>query len=327
MMRRMIPVLLLLCLLLCSCQASDPIAPMASTATDLYIPAPDAAEALPREDMATLWFRFGSEPLLAQEQRVLTLSPTAPYELTLLQALAAGPAAASTELSGLFPPGTKVLSTHRQGRTLFVTLSRQIMNDFPDEPADWAANPAFSAETPLRRQLAMQAIAATVTENCDIDQVVILVEQTSQGSDSLRLRQRYYRTPGMSEDLAAPLMRDESMLLTAHQTLALILDCCAEQNLPRLYPFIARKDPANGKDRPTYETFCAQMDTLPRLSDWEASAGSVSADGQSAVFNVRLTLLDGGQVREHRCVIRLHRERDLWRIGLSQLTEREVSAP
>ena len=314
-------------LILTGCQRQDPIAPMATGEEAAAVPAPSEEALLPREAEVTLWFRFGSEALLAPETRTLTLTPGTPYELTLLQALAGGPAASSLELGGLFPPGTKVLTTHRQGRTLFVTLSRQIMNNFADEPATWSVTSPWATEIPLRRQLAMQAIAATVTENCDVDTVIILVEHTTQGSDSLRLRQGYYRTGGDANALAAPLMRDESVLLTPGNTLALLLDCYRSGDWARLYALTARTDPATGEVRPAYEAFAARMDALPHMTDYAFSAGSVSTDGQSAVFTVTLTTLSDGRTATSQGILRLHRERGIWRIGLSQLEGREGDLP
>lgn len=326
MMRRLLP-LLLMCLLLCGCTAHDPIAPMASIGDELAIPAPDGSAAIPREDTVTLWFRLGTEPLLAPETRTLSLSPTASFELTLLQALTGGPAAASTELTGVFPPGTRVTAAHRQGRTLFVTLSRQIMNDFADEPKDWAARADWAEEVPLRRLLGMQAIAATVTENCAVDEVVILVEQSQPGSDSLRLRQRYYRTISDETALAAPLRRDESLLLTPHNTARVILSCWQSRNWARLYQFVARTDPADGTARPGYDAFAQQMSALPHLTGFTISPGSVSADGQRAVLAAEVALLDEGDAATAAWTLQLHRERGLWRIGLSELTGREALLP
>ena len=320
-MRRCLPLLFLLCLLLCGCAVSDPIAPMASN--DLTAPGHDDASVIPHREAATLWFRLGDEALLAPETRELSVSPTASYELALLQALTDGPAAASTELTGLFPPGTRVNSVHRQGRTLFVTLSRQIMNAFADEPSAWESDPAWAEEVPLRRMLAMQAIAATVTENCDVDQVIILVEQSATGSDSLRLRQSYYRTGGDDNALAEPLTRNESLLLTPYNTARVVLDCCQTRNWARLYTFVARTD-ADGQARPVYDDFAARMDALPHLTGYSLSAGNITADGQRAAFTVTAALLDGTQTAERTWTLHLTRERGLWRVGLSQLTEREV---
>lgn len=320
-------VLALSLLLLTGCEGRDPIAAMVSTATDITVPAPAPEAALPRQESVTLWFRLGTEPLLAPETRSITLTPAAPFELTLLQALTGGPAASSLELNGLFPPGTKVLSTHLQGRTLFVTLSRQIMNNFADEPSAWATDPAWAAEVPLRRQLAMQAIAATVTENCDVDKVVILVEHTAQSGDSLRLRQGYYRVTPDANALAEPLTRDESVLLTPVNTAKLILDRWQLRDWARLYAFIARTDASTGEARPAYDAFAARMDSLPHLTGFTLSDGSVSPDGQSAVFSVRLTLLDDGRERIAEGTLRLHREKGIWRIDLSQFSGREGDLP
>lgn len=320
-MKRLLP-LLLLCLMLTGCTAHDPLAPMVSTATDLTAPAPAAMQAIQRNESATLWFRFGAEALLAPEARTLSLSPSAPYELTLLQALLSGPSASSLELRGLYPPGTRVIATHRQGRTLFVTLSRQIMNDWADEPQGTVPE----EEIALRRQLGMQAIAATVTENCDVDEVVILVEQGTELSGSLRLRQGYYRTDGDANTLADPLKRNEQMLLTPQTTLRVILQCWSERDWLRLYPYIARTDPATGAARPDYANFAAQMNGLPHLTESSFTGGSVTPDGLSAAFTFDASFLEDGHSTEvSRGLIRLCRERGIWRIGLSQLTRREVS--
>ena len=317
--------LLLCCLLLSGCTAHDPLMPMASTATGLNIPAPEASELPPQEEAATLWFRFGEEALLAPESRSLNLSPTAPYELTLLQTLVGGPSASSTELSGLFPSGTRVTATYRQGRRLFVTLSRQIMNDWADEPDGWQLLPEWQQEVPLRRMLAMQSIAATVTENCDVDEVVILIEQGQQITDSLRLRQRYYRTGGDENALAAPLRRDEALLLTPTTTLSVILQCWSERDWSRLYPFIARTDPATGLERPGSTEFAALMDALPHLTQSSFHGGSISPNGLYATFSFDAALMQDGHTSAISSgVIRLCRERGIWRIGLSQLIEREV---
>lgn len=320
MMRRLIP-LLLLCLLLSGC-SSDPLSPMTLSGTQADIPAP-AVEGLPQaEDQATLWFRFGEEPLLASESRVITHSRTESHALAILRALIEGPSAASTDLEGLFPQGTQVLSATQSGRVMFVTLSKHIMNGYADEPSGWRDQPDWAVEVPLRRVLAMQSIAATLTENCAVDTVVILVDQTA--TDSLRLRQSYYTLDG-DATLAAPLTRDESLLLTPARTAEVILQCWQEENFARLYRYVARTDPETGINRPDEDAFAQTMSGLRHLLRAEASGGSISADGQSAVFTVSGAYLDGGVEQPFTgMVLRLTREKGIWRAGLSQLTGREA---
>lgn len=323
-MKKLLPLLLCL-MLLGGCSAPDPLQQAASPAGDVHIPAAGADASLPQgEETATLWFRFGTEPLLAPETRSLRRSPTAPWEFTLLEALIGGPAAASTELRGLFPPGTQVLSTQRHERRLFVTLSHQIMNAYADEPDNWAASEAWREEAPLRRILAMQAIAATVTESCDVDEVVILVEQ-KQITNSLRLRQAYYLTGDDAAILAEPLTRDESLLLTHRRCMEIILQCWSERNWLRLHRYVAASDPATGQQRPGEASFAAEMETLPHLISFDLSGGSVSGNGQQAVFTLEGRCMASGREYDlHSAVIRLLREQGQWRIPLSQLTGREV---
>ncbi len=316
--------LLLCCLLLTGCTAHDPLLPMSAPAQESgdAIPLP-ASEALPQtRQQAILWFRLEGEPLLAPEVRDLDLSPTEPYERTLLQALLRGPSVSQTELTGLFPSGTRCTATYREGRRLFVTLSRQVMNAYPDETF------IRTEESRMRRLLAMQGIAATVTENCDVDEVIVLVEQGDELTDSLRLRQRYYQTGDDPNALAEPLTRDESLLLTHGTALDVILRAWSERDWTRLYRCISRQDPVTGQSRPAESDFPALMEALPHLIRYAADGGSVSPDGSQATFTLDVLLLqDGREYALHGLTIRLHRERGIWRMGLTQLTDRLEVTP
>lgn len=318
-MKKLLP-LLLACLLLTGC-TREPIFPT-ETESAAPVPAPVTADIPRYADQATLWFRCGTEPFLAAESRAVSHSRTESHALALLRALVAGPGAASTELTGLFPQGTQVISCTQADRVMFVTLSKHIMNGYADEPVDWRLQSAWAVEVPLRRQLAMQSIAATLTENCDVDSVVIMVEQKNTSTDSLRLRQSYFTLDG-DTTLAAPLMRDESLLLTPARTAEVILQAWQEKDYTRLYRFIARTDPATGAARPEEADFLRQIRSLPVLLSFTARGGSISADGQQAVFTVSGAYLDGGESRPFTgMTLRLIREKGVWRIALAELTER-----
>jgi len=66
------------------------------------------------------------------------------------------------------------------------------------------------------------------------------------------------------------------------------------------------------------------MDSLPHLTGFTAGTGSISADGQRAAVTAEANLLDEGTVS---WTLHLHRERGLWRIGLSELIGREALLP
>lgn len=309
--------LLLCCLLLSGCTA-DPIASMSTPATT-NLPAP-LVENLPAStDAAVLWFRYGEEGLLGSETRELTVSRTESLAEPLLRTLLEGPSAASIELQGLFPQGTKLMSVTQSEGVIFVTLSHHILNAYPDEPDNWRDDPYWAVESPLRRKLAMQSIAATLTENCGAQRVIILVADSKTASDSLRLKESYYL---LSDAAAAaePLQRDESLLLTPTRTAEIILQCWQEADWTRLYRYIARTDPATGAERPNEDDFRHAVADLPRLTDYTVSGGSTN--GAQAVFTASGAYLQGGQeVPFSGRILRLTYERGLWRIGLSQLTE------
>ena len=291
-----------------------------STATSVpgvqsRLPEAQAPAALDTRETATLYFRYLSEPFLAPESRIVTASPSRAWEMTLLTALLSGPGSHSTELTALFPAGTQVLSTVTQGRTLFVTLSKEILSPYPD---DASVSPA---EQQLRRQLCMQSIVATITENCDIDRVQILVEQTGASSGSLRLQESYFLVEPASTQLVGPMTRNDDLLLTPGRTMELICSLWQSRDWQRLYQYIARRDPSTGAERPSYRDFVTAMENLPMLSGYAIAGGSVSLSGDQATYTLAATTLQNSRETNHQgSILRLCRENGLWRTTLAQLT-------
>ena len=257
--------------------------------------------------------------VLAAERRTVSRLPNEPYETALLRLLLEGPSLDAPALRGLFPAGTRVISTSRQGEMLFVTLSYQLMNGYSDEPSNWRSDTAWAQEVPLRRRLAMQAIAATVTENTTAQQVVILLEQRGETTDSMRLRQKYYTLNAADDALADPLRRDESLLLTASGTMRTILTCIQQRDIRRLYRYLALSDPDTGEARMEYETFASKWTEYPALTAFDFSGGSAS--GTRAVFTVSGTrLTDGVSQKFTGRSVHLMKTGGLWCISMSQLT-------
>lgn len=283
--------------------------------TDPIQPGAQAPAALNTQESATLYFRFMDEPFLAPETRVITSSPSRPYELSLLTELFSGPGTRSTDLKVLFPAGTRVLATSLSGRTLFVTLSEDVLAPYPDE----TDNPQ---ESILRRQLAMQSIAATVTENCNVDMVQILVRTSAAASENLRLPEGYYALDLTQATPAQPLQRREEMLLTPQNTMQIILQLWSTRDWQRLYNYIALKDPFTGVERVTYRDFVTAMENQPLLMDAACQGGSVNQSGTQATYTLAATLRShqGQTLKKEGEILRLWREDGLWRVTMSQLT-------
>lgn len=300
--------LLLLALLLTGCAAhplSDAAVPLPA---GVAAPSPNAPDALTGSDSVTLWFRYLDEPLLAPESRTLTLPADQPLELSLVSALLAGPDVQSAHLTALFPAGTRVLSTVRQGRTLFVTLSREIMGAYPDEPRAWRDDPYWAIEVPLRRKLCMQSLIATVTENCDVDAIQVLVESGGEATDSLRMRQGYYLTGGDEAALAEPLRRDDALLLTPSTTLRTLLTLWQQRDWTRLPRYL------------TDASLRAEaLDSLPHLIAADFSGPSLT--GGTATFTVSASLRGEAGAKELTAKpLRLRWMDGLWRAEFEALT-------
>lgn len=318
-MKKRVLILLLCALLLTGCSTVG--LPMGGTlatnvpGTDPILPEAQAPAALSSRQTATLYFRYLSEPFLAQETRSITHSPSRPYELSLLTELLSGPGSHSADLTALFPAGTQVLSTVTQGRTLFVTLSREILSGYPDDSS------ITPQEQQLRRKLCMQSIVATITENCDIDQVQILVEQTGNVTGSLRLQESYFMADPQSTALVGPMSREEGLLLSPGNTMELVCDLWRSRDWQRLYQYIALRDPSTGVERVNYRDFVTAMENLPMLSAYEISGGSVTQDGAVATYSLTATTLNASRETTHQgCILRLCREGSIWRVTLDQLT-------
>ena len=288
------------------------------------IPRADGDDAAATDTSALIWYRYGDEPMLAAERRTVSRLPNEPYETALLRLLLEGPSLNAPALRGLFPAGTRVISTSRQGEMLFVTLSYQLMNGYSDEPSNWRSDTAWAQEVPLRRRLAMQAIAACVVLEILIPYLtasiiaVCVHEDLAVGIHS-QLRQKYYTLNAADDALADPLRRDESLLLTASGTMRTILTCIQQRDIRRLYRYLALSDPDTGEARMEYEAFASKWTEYPALTAFDFSGGSAS--GTRAVFTVSGTrLADGVSQKFTGRSVHLMKTGGLWCISMSQLT-------
>ncbi len=320
MKRVILPLLAAAALLLTGCSSrTDPIPESTLIpGTDVTLPTVSRSHSPEKRESATLWFRFLDEPFLAAETRTIVRLSGQSYEMALLTALFDGPGTQYVELQNPFPDGARVLSTVRQGRRLLVTVSSEFLNPMNDEPPDWQSEPVWQVEVPLRRMLCMQAVVATVTENCDVDEVIVLVDQREIVSNSMRLKQSWFMTGGDDDAIAPAQTRRDEYLLTAQAAADAVLTCWTRCDWERLWKYVSVTDPYTGEEKPDYRSFVARMQAQQRLSGYVLHGCSVRDDGAEATASATILLQEGGAVREltSRC-LRLHRDGGIWKIGMS----------
>lgn len=324
-----------LCFLCCLCLTScgtgtlsgaiDPIAKASSTmvpGVSTLIPEAEEETPLRTQGEALLYYRCRNDACLIAENRTVSRTPSQSWEFAVVNELLSGPSGTAAGLTRLFPNGTRVLSAVKQGRTLFVTLSSELLSGYPDEPIDWQEHDSWRRECPLRRRLCMQSLVATVTENCEIDQVQVLVQQGSVSHGSLRLKQNYFLDDSEDSVLVGPMSRDASLLMGPDASMSLVLSAWRSRDWDRLYQWMVTRDPNSGTARPAQRDFTAQMEQLPHIVNAQASAPSYTADGLVATFAVELELLQGDgttRIISNR-IMRLYNDSGWWKISLEQLT-------
>ncbi|MEG1194168.1 MAG: GerMN domain-containing protein [Clostridia bacterium] len=308
---------LMLSLCACSTMHSNPLIKAEATAVpglSMDLHAASASDTNTDEFVATLYFRYLNQPMLAKESRTLTVKRDESNELALLNALLQGPSAGHMELRRLFPENIQVENVTSKNQVLFVTLSNTLLSN-ADLPADWQGQADWATEAPLLRELQMQSIVASVTECFAYTGVQIMIGHNNP-KESLRLDNSYFlnELSGLSD----PLIRNEALLLTPQNTAACILDAWQKMDLETLYAYVAPF--GNGVHRPTMEAFLHMAEAYPAIGDFTCTGGSISQDGSRAVVCASLSLHQNGVTRTITAYpVHLMLDNGIWKISYDSL--------
>ncbi len=308
-------VLLLCCALtLTGCMNSPPDVLLREGTDGQRLISASIGDLTPDSQKITLYFRYGDSAYLAPEQREIQVKRNESIEKAITAALIQGPAASALSLSGVFPPGTEVLAATVQGDTLFITFNEAFLGRYADEPLD-----AASSEGILRRQLCLQSLAATLTEEGLCAQVQVLVYRSMVQSNSMRL-QAGYLDRSNDDTLLPPVTRDEGCLLTPYNTARLILQAWQAQDWASLYDLTAKEGETGENTRVGEQSAFDAFSTARTLAEFDLSPGSVSFDGQTAVLTAKLTVRDQGMDQTVQGYpLLLCREAGIWKMDYARL--------
>ncbi len=315
MKKTIVAAALLLCVLaLPGCMSSPPDTLLREGDGGQRLISASIGDLTPDSREITLYFRYGDSSFLAPERRTIQVKRNESLEKAVTAALIQGPILSAASLSPLFPPGTEVLAAASQGDTLFITFNEAFLGRYADEPAD--SSGAWRAEGMLRRRLCLQSLAATLTEAGLCARVQFLVYRSVVQTTSMRLQAGFLDRSGDDTPLD-PVTRDESCLLTAHNTASLILQSWQVQDWQSLYDLTARE---GEKNRPGEQAAFGDFASARALTDFSLSPGAVSFDGQSAVMTASLTMRDSGadQIFSGYPLL-LKREAGLWKMDYARL--------
>ncbi len=264
---------------------------------------------------ASLYYRFGDQPLLAAEARTLTVPKDESKELAIIRALLDGPSSGHSDLKRLFPETVEALGISSRSGTLYVTFNEALLTD-DGVPESWQESSVWVNEAPLRRALAIQSVVASITESFPYTGVQILVYKENQVESSLRLENSYFLNG--SQGLSEPQPRNEAMLLTPGNMTFQLMKTWHDRNYESLYQFIAYAE--GNEPKPSLQDVSQALDAAPTLASFVASGGSVSQSGAQAVVSVQLSLLGAdGPASIASYPLPLIRENGIWKVAYSSL--------
>ena len=189
-------------------------------------------------------------------------------------------------------PNTKVVSVVRSGKYYYVTLTDDFLEPISGLPEGWQENETWAKLVQTSQQLAAYSVIDTLLSLGRASQVQILIasDVNSKGERPAR------SAMGFSADLAdtrlmEPMTLDLSRVLTPQTTCNIILKAFSDKNWSRVEKFIAQSDPYATSVRPSQTDLVTQLQQLDlTLLDYSQKDVNISANGQSAVVTVSLTL-------------------------------------
>ncbi|MBQ9196955.1 MAG: GerMN domain-containing protein [Clostridia bacterium] len=252
-----------------------------------------------RQATDTLYFGYGDTGLLRQESRQITLLPNETREKALVRALLEGSRDAGSR--PLFPEKTEVLSTQAQDSVIYITFNESLYDRYAD------------GDTLQRRQLALDALTATLTESGEYRSVQVLVRAEENVGRSMRLTTRFFREE--EEEAVPPLLRRSASLPTPSAYAVALLTAWQRQDPEALSAFVS------SREEWTQSALSGDLAAADALLSFAVYDGTVSPDGGSAVVCADLVLRDrdGAETMMDACPLRLVSEGGAWKILRSQL--------
>ena len=268
----------------------------------------------------TLYYRYGGTALLGAQRARLDITREETVARSIAERLVEGPESGYSRLSGVFPPGTQVISVTGEGATVFVTLSRAFLGAPQGAPADWEDLESWQEEAALRRTLAVQSLALALTEDGRCQRVQVLVADTDDDMPERIPLAWFDRSQTSMATVLGACARDESVLLTPGRAMETLLRAWQARDWAALFALTAAGEGEQALTQTAFEALMRERDVS--LLSWQTSEGTVSPDGQRAtvVLSAQVRAANGGDAEIVRESVPLVRVQDNWAMTLGTLT-------
>ncbi|MDD3919680.1 MAG: GerMN domain-containing protein [Eubacteriales bacterium] len=297
--------ILLLVLLLCGCSVST----IREDGIREDLPGIDPNAGVGRDINITLYYRLSGEPALVPVQRTITVRSNEYAEAAVIRRLLEGPSSLSWDLISAFPKDVRLVDISKDGKILYVTFSREILDaDTSGERAD--------AEESYR--LCVYSIVNTLTALDSNTRVQIMVDLDGTGEGSrVAASLLGFSSHNSNSQWLEPLSFQEDVLVTPAKVAEYILEHLKNEEYAEAHSLFAESE-TGGLQKPDYAAFETQMLSLGKVTDYRIIKEEIAEDNRSAVvtLDVSWTSRDNGQSNAVKNVrVRMLQEGELKKMG------------
>lgn len=294
------------------------------TPSNTYNPVePDAnGTTAPKETKVKLYFRYSDTDMLAAETRPIQAYSNQRVEQAVLRELLSGPSQ-GTGLTRVIDSQTRIVSVNNEGDTLIVTFSEEFLRDSSSLPDGWGEDAALRNEEYLRRRLAVHSVVNTLTGMGDYSHVQILIDfnNTGIGQKVTRASLGFVEDTENKNKPIQPLAFDESVALTAGNTVNAVMRALTAHDWQTVYLFLSAKT-ESGLNRPLYDTVAGSLQlNAAKLFSYEVVGEIYGSDGKRAVVFVDLNfeLPNGTRISKSSAPVKLRAVNEQWVIDHDRL--------
>lgn len=291
------------------------------------LPDVDPEDGVEKTVAVKLYYRLTNAEYLAGVESSVTVRAGERTETAVIRALIEGVPPLASNVSALFPSGTSIENTYYEKGILYVTLSKEVLDDsiiasLKEEdyqnPEDYQqAVDEATREMYLRRRLGVLSIVNTIAGSDEGSRVQIMVDNEGSGTGS----RMPYETFGFEKrqgEIMEPMGFDESVVVTPEKVVGCLFERIANGQYDMAYALVAESD-YYGITKPAYADFEAEMEALGRLESYEITGTAEDGDGIYVMVDVRIAAPGGTMRNIIKARIYLEREGDLYKVCYSSL--------
>lgn len=322
--------LLSACLLLSGCGTAN----IQEDAMAEDLPMLDPQAGVARETTLTRYYRVSDEPYLVGVTRNVEVRANERTEYAIIRLLLEGVPALANNVSDVFPEGTDIVDVTLDGGILYVTLSREFLNEgglnkAKAELYNYMTKGYYKEEEyaqrleqtqaayDLQRRLGVYALVNTLTGYSDV-RVLVLLDMDGTGSGVRLTRAELGMTQdAQGADLVEPMSFVAEAVVTPRDVLESVLShlCAGEYQLA--YPLFA-DDENEEQQKPAYAGFETELLSLGRLNGYTVHEVTQDVEGgltAHAEVSMEFTRANGEKGVVSRAQLPLWREGDLYKVG------------